>query len=249
MCVCQDFNQYSKHDIKDSLAAYKQVHGHLDVPFDYVLTPEIAGDYPPIMSGAPLGRIFDALRRRRLFFNWMDVQYLWKPLEIVFERRNAVTLPDIIESKVMRRAVTAQQQQEMLSLSSDDVDDDKNSTDLHQNPTLSQFPRMLEALTIFKQFHGHFNVSPTYRIGVDCGYPPYLINYPLGTRLRQIRLLGQWTTSPYREHLTALGVIPPEDMVSSGVRSGFCAVCVSLFDIIAVHFRIGHEKQVLGDRY
>jgi hypothetical protein len=165
----------------------------LDIPLDFIVPSDSISEFPAVMLNAPLGRIFDALRKRRLYFTADDVRKLWRPLNIEFERRNQLKLSDLTPT-------TAQ---------SSPADVFKSDPSL----SVSQFTRLLEALTVCKELHGQFNVSTDFRIGVDSGYPAHLVNYPLGKQLKDIHWKGSWSTSPYRDQLVALGVLPPEDIV------------------------------------
>jgi hypothetical protein len=89
-------DKYSATDIEKSLRIYKERHGDLNIPRDYCIPEDTATDeeradaseYPELMIGAPLGEILQALRGRRLYFNFDDIHKRWRKLGIRFSSDN-----------------------------------------------------------------------------------------------------------------------------------------------------------------
>ncbi len=81
--------KYSATDIERSLQIYLDMHGHLNIPEDYIVPIISSGDdttFPSNMIGSPLGTLLRLIKTRRLYFNPHDVNKRWRKLNINFRK-------------------------------------------------------------------------------------------------------------------------------------------------------------------
>ncbi len=184
---------------------YKSVNGNLDIPLDFVITKDSVHIYKPYLIEAPLGKILDQIKQRKLFFTSIDVRERWRKLGIKFERDNNVTVPCIIRTlSVDDEAPCNKTTESILSYGSD-------ISDKHSIKSFNQF---VEAFLLYKKVFHNCEVPQLYTVRKEDGFPDHLIGYKLGRRLNHIRSSASWMRGSFKIKIVELGIIPPEREVS-----------------------------------
>jgi hypothetical protein len=180
------------------------------------VTDDIAHQYKPYFKGAPLGKILDQIKQRRLHFTCTDVRERWRKLGIKFSRFDSVPKnanDDVLTIPGAQNAIGKLSIHNIADVDSS-MKSNENEVNSNSNRSAPNFHKFLEAVLYHKEIFNHTNISLVCKLRKEDGFPEHLDGYNLGRKLNYIRSSASWMRGAYKEKLIELGLVPPESEVS-----------------------------------
>lgn len=185
----------------------------MDIPLDFIVTDDISHLYKPHLKGAPLGKILEQIKLRRLHFTCIDVRERWRKLGIKFAR------DEVLHNKESKLNDEEFRKKILARIPSTEILPAPSSTKSKEggeasDRNLRNFNQFVEAFLQYKEIFGNSDVPQVYSIRKEDGFADHLVGYKLGRKLNYITSSASWMRGTYKDKLIELGIVPPESEVS-----------------------------------
>lgn len=211
--------------LKEALLVYKNIYGHLSVPYHYAI-PLDDERYSMEFRGKALGSIVNNIIYNRQYKEFeqelLSIGFTYeKPVKPMVQPLSMTSLPAgvaAVSSSSSSLALKSSMLESMLSMQSATSPPPGASGSMSRHATSttpkrgrrSQYDLMKEALHIFVSLHGHADIAADYIIPeTDTQYPTNLLGKPLGKWVQKVRKQPRKFTDQQKQELMDLGLVLP----------------------------------------